>query len=391
MQNNPSNAPDRKLRLLFVVDGTYPNYGGAETQARKLARAMIERGHEVRFVTPQVVPGHALEDVIDGCPVQRIAYPHIRLLGGFYLLFAFAWYLIKHRDDYDVIHVHITRLLAGVAGFLKPIHKTPVITKISGFYEFNGGVLDQQKRWRPVNFLIRRALTKIDYFQTISVETEEKLLGAGFADEQIRFIPNGIDTVTAPESTVAANDAHNRPLVIGYCGRLREVKGVHILLSAFAETVKANPERELILRLAGDGFEMEALRQQAKDLGVDGSVEFLGMLDDVKVAYKTLDYYVQPSFAEGLPNAVIEAMLGNLPVVVTAIGGNTDLVEDGVTGLLFPAGDHMALAACLQRCLDDPQSARRRAEAGRQKICEIYGFDVVVDQLLDVYQGRVAA
>ena len=301
-----------------------------------------------------------------------------------------------------------------MTGFLKPWVGKPVIAKISGFFEFNGGVLDQKKRWMPLNFLIRRALHNIDFFQTISLETEEKLLTAGFAEEQIRFVPNGIDTISTGSTTAvaetarsgpvvnqAANDADYAetvsfqksadPLVIGYCGRLREVKGAHILIAGFARLLKNNPQRNLILRIAGDGTQMPQLQQQVKDLGIESSVEFLGMLEDVRQAYKTLDIYVQPSFAEGLPNSVIEAMLLGLPVVVTNIGGNSDLVKSDESGLLFPAGDDEALTACLQRYLDEPELANAMAAAGKQHIRDTYGFDKVVDQLLELYRGRIAA
>ncbi len=425
MQNNPSSAPEKMpaptpakspqkpLRLLFVVDGTYPNYGGAESQARKLAIALRERGHQVTFVAPRVKPDQLLHEEVDGFQVHRINYPHIKLVGGFYLLFAYAAYLLRHRSEYDVVHVHITRLLAGVTGLLKPILGKPVIAKISGFFEFNDGVLDQKKRLKPLNFLTRRALKKIDFFQTISQETEDKLTTAGFAEEQIRFVPNGIDTRAAQSDSMpspaiqqndlpatAANDecyaaaglrGTAKPLVIGYCGRLREVKGVHILVAAFADVLENNPERKLLLRIVGDGTEMQALQQQVDELGIAASVEFLGMQDDVRAAYLTFDYYVQPSFAEGLPNSVIEAMLLGLPVVASEIGGNTDLVDPGVTGLLFPAGDASGLADCLQQLLNDRDKTDSIAAAGKQHICETYGFDKVVDQLLELYQGRKAA
>lgn len=414
MQNNPSltpaATPERPLRLLFVVDGTYPNYGGAETQARKLALAMRERGHAVTFVAPRVVPDQPLHEEVDGFQVHRINYPHIKLLGGFYLLFAYAAYLLRQRSEYDVVHVHITRLLAGVTGLLKPLLGKPVIAKISGFFEFNDGVLDQRKRHQPLNFLTRRALKKIDFFQTISQETEDKLTTAGFAEEQIRFVPNGIDTGDAQSDATqsshiqqsnlpsnAANDENyaaagaEESLVIGYCGRLREVKGVHILVAGFAELLKNNPQRNLLLRIVGDGTEMEALQQQVNNLEISSSVEFMGMQDDVRAAYQTFDYYVQPSFAEGLPNSVIEAMLLGLPVVASEIGGNTDLVTHGVTGLLFPAGDAVQLTACLQQFLNDRKKVDIMATAGKQHICETYGFDKVVDQLLELYQGRKAA
>jgi len=384
--SNPSN--ERKLRLLFVIDGTFPTLGGAETQARKLAHALRDRGHHVTFVTPRVLADQPLSDEVDGFQIERIDYPHVKALGAAIMLFRFARFIKQHGHEYDAIHVHITRLLAGTAAALRPFVKRPVITKVSGFFEFNGGVLDESRRWMPLNFVIRRALRKVDFFQTISEQTREKLIQAGYSNEQICFVPNGIDTATpfAEGSSVFKNPQPDS-LVFGYCGRLRHVKGVHILMEAFAGLVKNNPHKSLVLRLAGDGFEMDPLRQQAELAGIEQHVEFLGKVDDTAEAYKSFDFYVQPSFAEGLPNAVIEGMLAQLPVVASEVGGNVDLIKENRTGQLFKSGDAAALERCLQRCIDEPEPVKEMAKAGYDLICENYGFDTVTEKLIELYRS----
>jgi len=383
--DQPSN---KNLRLLFVVDGTFPTLGGAESQARKLAHALRDRGHHVTFLTPRVVADQPLSDEVDGFQIKRIDYPHVKAVGAAIMLFRFARYLKKHGHEYDAIHVHITRLLAGTAAALRPSVKRPVITKVSGYFEFNGGILDDSKRWMPLNFIIRRALRKVDFFQTISEQTREKLIQAGYSDEQIRFVPNGIDTDTPfAEGTSTYKNPKSDSLVFGYCGRLRRVKGAHVLMEAFAGLVKNNPDKSLVLRLAGDGFEMEPLREQATLAGVEQHVEFLGKVDDTNDAYRSFDFYVQPSFAEGLPNAVIEAMLAQLPVVASRVGGNVDLIKENLTGQLFEAGDAAALGQCLQRCLDEPEQVKTMAKGGYDLICQNYGFDTVTEKLVELYRS----
>ena len=384
-------ASDKKLRLLFVVDSTFPTLGGAESQARKLAISLRERGHDVDFVAPQVLVGQPLVDEIDGFRVRRIPYPHIKVIGSFMMLCGFARFLLKEGKEYDAIHVHITRLLAAVTAVLKPFVKRPVITKISGFFEFSDGILDESKRWLPVNFLVRRALRNVDYFQTISGQTREKLLAAGYSDAQISFVPNGIDTKSI--DTSASDSKSSDVTVFGYCGRLRKIKGVHVLIDAFAQLVKNNPDRKLCLRLAGDGDEMDGLLAQSESLGIRDQVDFLGQVEDTAAAYDSFDFYVQPSFAEGLPNSVIEAMLAQLPVVASDVGGNVDLVKPGDTGLLYPCGDYpdgnpTDLAACLQQYLDSADMTDELAASALQLIRDNYSFETITDQLIDLYRGR---
>lgn len=303
------------------------------------------------------------------------------------MMVGFGKYFLREADNYDAIHVHITRLCAAVAAALKPRFKKPVIAKISGYFEFNGGVLDETKRWLPVNFLIRRALRNLDYFQTISLETRDKLLEAGYSDEQIQFVPNGIDI---PATVKPRPLDASAPIVFGYCGRLREVKGVHVLIDAFAAIVKNNPERTIQLHLVGDGTERDNLTEQCAEHGISRNVFFLGQMEDTAVAYANFHYYVQPSFAEGLPNAVIEAMVSRLPVVASAVGGNKDLIRDGKTGLLFPAGDTQVLIDCMQRCIDAPESLSALAESAENLIHSVYSFDKVAEKIVGLYQNQPA-
>lgn len=380
------SASLKGLRLLFAVDSRFPGLGGAESQALKLAIALRERGAFVEFVTPRVLTSQSLEETFHGFTVKRVDYPHIRWIGSLVLMIWFARYLLANRKRFDALHIHITHLLAASAGYVRRWTGLPITTKISGFYEFEGGVLDRRRRFMPLNFLIRMGLRHVDHVQTISAQTREKLLEAGFRDEQIKFVPNGIDTSVPPVPAPAGE-----VLVIGYCGRLREVKGVHVLLDAFALTVRQNPECRVRLRIAGSGETMEALQSQAESLGVAEQVEWLGMVEDTASFFRSLDIYVQPSFAEGLPNSVMEAMVEQRPVLASDIGGNNDLVEDGVTGLLFKVGDAGELAARLTQLVREPELRDSVACAGRELIVERFGFDHVVDQLLELYHHQADA
>lgn len=379
--NSAQNESD--LRILFVIDSLFPGLGGAESQAVKLAQALKARDIGVEYVAPRVVQGGYDQPDLDGIPLTFIDYPHIKFLGSIVLMFKFAAFLIKRRGQYDCMHIHVTRLLAATAGVVRPYSKIPIVTKISGFFEFEGGVLDQRKRLYPINALMRLAMRNVDFVQTISLQTRAKLLDAGFREDQIALIPNGIDT-TAPASPMPDSDV----FTIGYCGRLREVKGVHILLDGFAKCRAQNPDAAIRLILAGSGTAEQELRAQVQSLGISNEVEFLGAIKDTAGFYAKLDLYVQPSFAEGLPNSVIEAMHAARAVVATDIGGNQDLVEDGVTGLLFPAGDSDQLGVLLSQCLSDKPKNTSMGNKGRTVIEEEFGMESVIDQLVGVYSVK---
>jgi len=375
-------------RVLLVVDSRFPGFGGAETQALKLALALRERGLEVEFLAPRVNLSQPLEETYHGVRVTRVDYPHVRWLGSLVLLVNTARRIVAERDRFDAVHVHVTHLMAAGAGFARRRSGLPVTTKVSGYYEFEGGVLDPRARFKPLNRLIRFGLARVDHVQTISEQTRAKLVQAGFRDEQIAFVPNGIDTREPPPPR-----ADDDVLRIGYCGRLREIKGVHVLLDAFARVRAARPDRLLELAIAGDGETRAALESQARALGIDDALAWLGHVDETRTApfYASLDVYVQPSFAEGLPNSVMEAMLAARPVVASDVGGNTDLIVDRQCGRLFPRGDDAALAERLLGLIDEPTTRADYGAAGRAVIETRYGFDAVVDSLLPLYRAEAIA
>ncbi len=153
-----------------------------------------------------------------------------------------------------------------------------------------------------------------------------------------------------------------------FIGRLDAVKGVPVLLEAFAALRKGAPEARL--SLVGDGPHRAALEAQAAAAGLADTVRFTGYLTQEAVTAELAahDILVLPSFAEGVPVVLMEAMASRLPVIATRVGGVAELVEDGVSGFLVPPGDPATLAERLGRLLDDPELCRRMGAAGRTAV-----------------------
>ena len=157
-----------------------------------------------------------------------------------------------------------------------------------------------------------------------------------------------------------------------FVGRLTPIKGVRVLIEAFALACRDRPG--LQLALLGDGTDRRELEALAAPLG--DRVQFLGYgsQQDVARELAASDALVLPSFAEGLPVVLMEAMASARPVIATAVAGVPELVEDGVSGLLVPAGDMAGLAAQIGRLADDADLRRRMGQAGRRKV--VAEFDI---------------
>jgi len=160
-----------------------------------------------------------------------------------------------------------------------------------------------------------------------------------------------------------------------------------LVLLAFAEVLRSSPQQRNSLRciLVGDGPERSALENLIAELGIEGSVWMAGDRDDIPELLACLDVFVLPSLGEGISNTVLEAMASGLPVVATRVGGNPELVEDGVTGLLVPVGDVTALANALLTLVEDPAQCEQMAHAAVRRVQRDFDWEATVAAYLEVY------
>lgn len=172
-----------------------------------------------------------------------------------------------------------------------------------------------------------------------------------------------------------------------FVGRLDPVKGVPLLLEAFAAARAAHPGARL--SLVGDGPARAALEAQAAALGLGTSAEFLGYRSQEEVAgiLEGADMLVLPSFAEGVPVVLMEAMASRIPVIASAVAGVPELVADGVSGFVVPAGDVATLTARLETLLADPGLCRRMGEAGRAKVVAEFDLEREAGWLAALFAG----
>tara|TARA_E500000305_G_scaffold21563_1_gene16440 strand:- start:29787 stop:31010 length:1224 start_codon:yes stop_codon:yes gene_type:complete len=177
--------------------------------------------------------------------------------------------------------------------------------------------------------------------------------------------------------------------VVGTVGRLAAVKDQKTLLLALAEVLRASPQQRDTLRciLVGDGPERSALETLLAELGLQSCVWMAGDRDDIPEMLACMDVFVLPSLGEGISNTVLEAMATGLPVVATRVGGNPELVEHGVTGLLVPVGDTAALAEALQRLAVDPVTCKQMGNAAVQRIQKDFDWERTVYSYLQVYDN----
>ncbi|MGH8132231.1 MAG: glycosyltransferase [Steroidobacteraceae bacterium] len=214
--------------------------------------------------------------------------------------------------------------------------------------------------------LDRFILGLLDAVVPLSDDLYEGLARAWWWRPRLHLIRNAVDLAEideVTESCAALRAArHGGCGLIGYIGQLIPRKGVDTLIRAFSRL--ETPARQLCI--VGDGPARGSLERLAADLGETHRVRFLGYRQDRIALLKALDVFVLPSSLEGIPRCVLESMAAGVPVVASDIPGCRTVVQDGVTGLLFPPGDVAGLASSLRQLLADPalrSSLAARAEA----------------------------
>jgi sugar transferase (PEP-CTERM/EpsH1 system associated) len=195
--------------------------------------------------------------------------------------------------------------------------------------------------------------------------------------KKVAVVPNGIDTGRfqsrnqGPALRARLGIPPMAP-VVGTVARLTEVKRQDVLLRGFARLKLAVPDAHLVV--VGDGPLMDSLRQLAAHLGVASSVHFTGHQTEPETFYDVMDIFALSSRSEGMPQTIMEAFAAEVPVVASRVGGVPEMVEDGVSGLLFPDGGETALAQSLTKLIGNPDLGRQIRVAAKKRVEE--QFDV---------------
>ena len=210
----------------------------------------------------------------------------------------------------------------------------------------------------------------------------ERLKAERVPANKIRVIANGLDLDRH------ARRVHRRTLRhVVVVANLRPEKGHAVLIDAAAAVLRQFPDATF--HVVGSGPEHRALMARADDRGVAQAFFFLGHQEDVAARLAAADIFVLPSRSEAFPNAVLEAMAAGMPIVASGVGGILELIDDGRSGLLVPAGDPDALARGICRLMTDSPLAARLGDAALGK-AEGYSFDRMVAAFDSLYQAELA-
>ncbi len=367
----------------------YPTYGGSGVVATELGIELASRGHQVHFISySQPFRLNGRDDGIFYHEVPVSSYPLFEF-PPYDLALASRMAEVAELYELDLLHVHyaiphsVSALLARQMLAAKG-RRLPFVTTLHGT---DITLVGLDRGYLPIT---RHAIEQSDGVTSISEYLREKTLEYFEITRPIETISNFVNCdVYAPVSDEAARAkarAHLAPAdepILMHLSNFRPVKRVEDVVKIFARVAE---ERAAQLVLVGDGPDRSAAEWLAHDLGIHARVHFLGKQERVSELLPLADVLLMPSELESFGLVALEAMACKVPAVATRVGGVPEVIDDGVTGLLFEVGDIEAMAQGVLGLLNDPERMNAMGEAARGAAKKRFCATLVVPRYVRYYE-----
>jgi glycosyltransferase involved in cell wall biosynthesis len=362
------------LRVCFLIDSL--SRAGTETQLIALIRHLDRSRVEPFLCLLRDKPDRPSPLEPEDCPVLRLGVRSFRQPTLPLRMLRLARFLRRERIDVLQLYFPDSTYFGVLTGWLARVPHL-VRTRNNLGYALTPWAC---RLGRLCNRVISRTIANCEACR------QSLLADEGPPPESVVVLEGGVD-LSRFLGLPAVNE-RTGPRRVGMVGNLRPIKEPELLVRAAAIVCAAHPD--VTFHIAGEGELRPYLEKQVRALRLEGRFFLAGATADVPGFLGNLDVAVLCSRSEGLSNAVLEYMAAGRPIVVTAVGGNVELIEDGVTGLLAPPGDVSSLALAISRLLEDRRLAARLSAAARRRAVERYSHEARVRRFEDFYVELLA-
>jgi glycosyltransferase involved in cell wall biosynthesis len=402
------------MKILLATYWSIPHVGGVWGYMVQLRKKLESLGHEVDMLgydednisvyivnenrkidsekilpllnaklTPETYPAIYANDLVKYTEFHRYVYE----LSAAYL----------GLNKYDVIHTQDVISTASIDR-VRPKHSTLVATLHGSVaYEIRNQLNTIHKS--NTSYMARVYFDELERIGATSADVTivanewmKNILTNDFQvpNEQIKVLHYGFDTESFIKRSKEKSSI-KRPKdkkVIIYTGRLVELKGVQHLISALSELKKAR--KDWVCWIVGNGDYQAELKAQSKVLGLEEDIFFFGKRDDIPSLLTNSDIFVLPSLLENQPLSVIEAQIAGKAIIVSDVGGLPEIIEDGVTGIITPAGDTKTLFKKINLLLNDDKLRQRLGSNAKKWGMTHWSIDKGVKHLIEIYNSAIS-
>lgn len=385
------------MRILMLSWEFPPrSVGGLSQHVADLSAALVRKGEDVYVVTC-TAPGAPDVEVVDGVHVYRVNPYNLPSLDFITWVLQLnlsmtecAVSLINATGEFDMVHAH-DWLVAFTGRALKHAYRLPLIATIHATeYGRNGGLHNDLQRYiSDVEWWLTYEAWRVIVCSRYMEDELKRIFQ--LPGDKIRVVPNGVDLrryQKKGESKDLRRDLFAAPdeKIVLYVGRLVHEKGAHILIDAIPRILLHYPKAKFII--AGKGPAADYLKSRARHLGIYERIYFTGYVDDATrdFLYREADVAVFPSLYEPFGMVALEAMAARTPVVVSDVGGLSEIVQHGENGLKFYTGSPESLADNVLRLLGEADFAARLAERAYRDLPRFYSWEEIARMTLRVYE-----
>lgn len=368
----------------------YPTYGGSGAVATELGIALADRGHEVHFITyrqPFRLPSFLPRVFFHEVDVGR--YPLFEF-PPYDLALAVRMHEVVRTHGLELLHCHYAIPHATSAWIAREMLRETKedVRLITTLHGTDITIVGQDPSFYAIT---KFSIEKSDHITAVSDYLRDETLRAfGCTGCDVDVIHNFIDPDIYNRDkypTVLKDQLGQSRPVLMHVSNFRAVKRVRDVVRVFAEVNKVMPS---VLVMIGDGPDRPAAEEEARGLGVEGSVSFLGKLDQIAPLLAAADLFLLPSQTESFGLSALEALASGVPVIGTKAGGLPEVIRDGETGILCEIGDVAGMAAAALEILQDPERWSAMSRLAASDARTRFSRDAIVGKYESLYRRSLS-
>lgn len=371
---------------ILLLNYEYPPIGaGAANATYNIAKSLVELGHRPIVITSAYLDqkGRTVEN---GITVYRLQanrkykdHSNIIQMAAFILIGLLKIKKILKEEFVDATIAFFTIPSGPLAWYIKFRYGIPYIVSLRG-----GDVPGNEPSLHNIHRILK-PIRKIIFKNAVSIVANSKglaELSEKYDPFSVKIIPNGVDcNFFIPKVYTKKNSKKIRLLFVG---RFQEQKNILNLIEQFSEALKI--KKNLHLTIVGNGPLKDLILNKANNLAIEKNLSWLDWQDkkSLNIIYRNTDIFINPSYYEGMPNTVMEAMACGLPVIASDIFGNNDLVIDKKTGKLFPIENINKLKDEILKLSESAILREKMGKAGSERVRKYFSWKNVALEYLKI-------